>query len=266
MYPYLFDWVVAGHHLKPPTYGVLLALAFSVGYFESLRRTIRLGEDPKHIENIFLMVVLSSVLGSRLFHVLFEEFSYYAEHPMKIFAIWEGGYTLYGAMLAAILAIFVYGRWRRVPFLQFVDIAAPATALGIAIGRVGCFFAGCCWGRPSSVPWAVTFTNPEAFTSARNVPLHPTQLYEAFGAFLIYVYLNWRFRERRYEGQIFLEGLTIYAVLRFLIEIFRGDDYRGYVLHGLISYSQLVSLGVLPFTVAGLVFFSRRAAAKSAGV
>ncbi len=257
MYPYLFDWVVAGHHLRPPTYGVMLAFAFSAGYFDSLRRTIKAGDDPKHIENIFLVVVLSSVIGSRLFHVLFEELPYYLANPGKILAIWEGGYTFYGALLASILGLYLYTKTKKLSFLHFIDIAAPATALGLFFGRLGCFFAGCCWGRETDVPWAVTFTNPESFTSARNIPLHPTQVYEALAGLLIYFYLSWRWRSRRYVGQIFFHGMSIYAVARFLIEIFRGDDYRGFAFQGALSYSQIVSLAILPFMFVGMFLYSR---------
>jgi phosphatidylglycerol---prolipoprotein diacylglyceryl transferase len=249
MHPYLFDWIVAGHHLKPPSYGVMLAIAFTAGYLDSLRRAIKIDSDPKQVENLFLTVVLASVIGARLFHVFFEEWPYYAANPGKIIAIWEGGYTLYGAMLSAILAMFLYVKIKKVDYLEYMDIAAPAAMLGLFFGRIGCFLAGCCWGRETDVPWAVTFTNPEAFTSARNIPLHPSQLYESFAGLLIYLYLNWRFRNRRFEGQIFFHGLLLYSIARFVIEFFRGDDYRGYLFHGALSYSQLVSLGILPFAV-----------------
>lgn len=257
MHPYLFDWVVQGHHLRPPTYGVLLALAFSLGYFDALRRAIKLGEDPKHVENLFLLVVLASVVGSRLFHVAFEELPYYMTHPGKIFALWEGGYTFYGAVLASMLVVFLYSNGKKLNFLQFGDLATMSTVLGLFIGRLGCFFAGCCWGRPTDVPWAVSFTNPEAFTSLKGVPLHPAQLYESFAALVLYIYLAWRFRHRRYPGQVFFHGLIFYAVARFIIEFFRGDDYRGFVFGGNLSYSQLVSLAILPFAAVGMFLYSR---------
>jgi len=258
MHPYLFDLNLAGFHLRPPTYGVLLAVAFSVGYFESLRRASLLNENLKHVENLFLIVVIGSVVGSRLFHVLFEEFDYYRAHPEKILAVWEGGYTFYGAMLSSLFCIYLYTRRHKIPYLQFADIAAPTTALGLFFGRIGCFAAGCCWGRRATVPWAVTFNHPETFANVRNAPLHPTQLYEAFGGILIFFYLLWLFKRRKYEGQIFFHGLLAYAILRFIIEFYRGDDYRGYVFGGVLSYSQLVSLFLVPFAIAGMILYSRR--------
>ena len=152
MYPYLFDWVVNGHHLRPPTYGVFLALAFSTGYFLSLKRADALGEDPRHVENLFLIVVLSSILGSRLFHVLFEEPQYYLAHPAKVFAVWEGGYTFYGALLMGMLGIVSYVRLKKISFLKWADVAALATSFGLFLGRLGCFFAGFNTRNKSTVP------------------------------------------------------------------------------------------------------------------
>jgi phosphatidylglycerol:prolipoprotein diacylglycerol transferase len=258
MRPYLFDLVIAGHHLRPPSYGLMLAISFSFAYFEALRRAAKLKEDPKHIENLFLLVVVGSILGSRLFHVIFEDFAYYAAHPLRIFAVWEGGYTFYGAVLMATLFIFLYCRKQKIDFLQFADISTPAASLGLFFGRIGCFLAGCCWGRPTTMPWGVSFNDPDTFAAVRGVPVHPTQLYESFGALLLYFYLLVRFKSRKYIGQIFFEGLAIYSLLRFGIEYFRGDDYRGYVLGGHISYSQLVSLFILPFAVGGMILYHRK--------
>lgn len=257
MHPYLFDWVVNGYHLRPPSYGIFLALAFSFAYFESLRRAALLEEETRHVENLFLLVVLSAVFGSRLFHVLFEEFSYYRANPSKIFAIWEGGYTFYGAMLLAMFSIFAYCHIKKINFLQFGDIAAPATALGLFFGRIGCFLAGCCWGIPTKMPWGVVFSHPDSFTTNHIVALHPTQLYEAFSGLIIFFYLLWKFKHRKYVGQIFFQGLMLYSVARFMIEFFRGDDYRGYVFDGALSYSQLVSLVIFPFTIVGMFLYSR---------
>lgn len=262
MHPYLFDWVVQGHHLKPPTFGVLLALAFSAAYFEALRRAFKLEEDPKHIENLFLLIVISSIIGSRVFHVLFEELQYYRVHPLKVFAVWEGGYTFYGALLLSIAAIAFYCHRKKISFLQFGDISSSSGALGIFIGRLGCFFAGCCWGKQTSLPWGFTFSNPSAFTDVHDKPLHPTQLYESFGSLILFIYLLRLFKHRKYEGQVSFHFLTGYAILRFLIEFFRGDDYRGFIFGGYLSYGQFVSLLILPFAILSMILFSKRALKK----
>lgn len=258
MHPYLFDWVVAGHHLRVPTFGVMLALAFSISYFEAIRRAIKLEENPKHIENLFLLVVLGSIVGSRLFHVVFEELPFYQAHPSKIFAVWEGGYTLYGAFLTSMLCIYLYCKTKHLSVLGYFDIAMCAATLGIAIGRLGCFSAGCCWGRPTDLPWGVVFSNPEAFTDVHDQPLHPTQLYESFSALLLFIYSQWRFQHRKYDGQVAFQGMCLYALSRFLIEFLRGDSYRGFIFGGALSYGQFISLLLLPFGVLGMVLFSKK--------
>lgn len=262
MLPFIVDTTLFGLHIRLPSYGVMLALAFSTAYFISLHRATKIGDDPKHIENLFLLIVLGSVVGSRLFHVVFEEPAYYAAHPEKIIAVWEGGYTLYGALLVSIAMIWIYTRGKKIDYLNFSDIASLATAAGIGVGRIGCFLAGCCWGKPTPCFLGVTFSHPHTFANVRNVPVHPSQLYESAGCFLIFGYLWWLFERRTYRGQIFFHGLTLYSILRFLIEYFRGDDYRGYVFNGLLSYSQLVSLTILPFAIAGILIYRKKTVLK----
>lgn len=260
MHPYLFDWVVNGHHLRPPTYGVMLAISFSAAYFLALRRSLILEESPRHVENLFLGVIFGSVLGGRLFHVFFEEWAYYSQHVNKIFAVWEGGYTFYGALLGAAGTMYLYCRLRKLSFLQYVDIAAEGVTFGLFMGRMGCFGAGCCWGKPTTMPWGVIFSNPESFANVHDTPLHPTQLYESFGALCIFLYVFWLFKRRRYEGQVFFHAVTLYAILRFVIEFFRGDDYRGFIFGGLLSYSQFVSVVLLLFALSGMAAYSRKRA------
>jgi len=255
MHPYLVDQVLFGIHFHIPSYGVLLAFSFSVAYFMALYQAFKLEEDPRHIEYLFLIIVFSSMLGSRLFHVVFEEPEYYLAHPKKILAIWEGGYTFYGALIAAIFSISVYCKWHKLRFLQFSDIATAGTLLGLSTGRVGCFLAGCCWGRPTNMPWGVSFTHAEAFTTLKAVPLHPAQLYESAGAFLLFLYSLNLFRKRKFIGQITFHGLIGYAAIRFVVEYFRGDDYRGYMFGGFLSYSQFISIIILVVSL----YFMRQA-------
>ena len=258
MLPYLLDFHAFGTHVKVPAYGVMLALAFTAAYIDGLRRAFKLGEDPKHIENLFLITIVASILGSRGFHVVIEEPGYYWRNPGKIVAVWEGGYVFYGAMLSAIAAIFIYCRRKKVAYLQFADIAAPATALGLFVGRLGCFLAGCCWGKACDLPWAARFTHPETFNGARGLPVHPTQLYESFAALGIYLVLNRRFRNRERQGQIFFEGILVYSVVRFIIEFWRGDEMRGSALFGWVSTSQLISLLLFPAALFGLSWLRKQ--------
>jgi phosphatidylglycerol:prolipoprotein diacylglycerol transferase len=154
--------------------------------------------------------------------------------------------VFYGGLIGAIAAAVVLIRKKGIPFWTLVDAAAPCVALGQAIGRLGCFSAGCCWGREAHVPWAVTFTNPIAERNVGvplGIPLHPTQLYESVGTAILCVLLI-KLERRRFPGETFARYLLGYAVLRGTIEIFRGDP-RGTVL-STVSTSQFIAvLGIL---------------------
>ncbi len=252
MHPYLFDLHLFGYQLRPPSYGIFLSLAFSAAYLHSLWCAKKEQLDFRHVENFFLIIIGCSIVGARLFHVLFEEPRYYLAHPEKIFVIWEGGYTLYGALLLSIVGLLAYGWGKKLPTFRYADLAAMGTALGIFIGRVGCFLAGCCWGTRTECFLGVTYTHPQTFAGVKGLPVHPSQLYEATGALLVFFFLRYRYRSRRYPGQLFYEGMFSYAVLRFIVEYFRGDGYRGYLIHPWISYSQAVSLLLIPIALYGI--------------
>lgn len=247
MYPYLLEgWI--GQSVLIPTYGVLLATGFTVAYIESLRRAIRRRKDPKHIERLFLLIVVGSLLGARAFHVLIEEFAFYRTNPRQVFAIWEGGFTLYGGIAVALSVIALYTRWKELPYLATLDLLTPAVILGMSVGRLGCLAAGCCWGGPTSLPWAITYTHRHAMTNLRGIPLHPAQLYESLGVFLIFLALTRFEKKASRPGAVFFAGIGGYAVVRFFVEFARADASRGFV--GPFSFGQILSMGILALTVA----------------
>ncbi len=246
MYPYVLEsWV--GDFALIPTYGLLLAMAYTVAYIETLRRAIAMKMDPKIVERLFLIVVVSSLAGARLFHVVIEELSYYRHNPADVLAVWEGGFTFYGGLLFSIGCIYSYTRYKKYSFAGLLDLMAPSAMLGLAIGRLGCLAAGCCWGHSTKMPWGITYTHLQTMSGMRYVPVHPVQLYESVGAFAIYWSLRPLFHKSSPLGSIALRALTYYATLRFFVEFFRGDEYRGFVLGGYLSVSQLISLGILVF-------------------
>lgn len=232
-------------------------MAYAVGYFECLRRAIQENRDPRHIENLFFIVIISATVGSRLFHVIFEDPVYYFDHPAKILAVWEGGYTFYGGLLLGMLGIYGYARVVKLNFLNLADLITPSVVFGLFLGRIGCFLAGCCWGKPTDLPWGVVFRSVHAMTTDHGHALHPTQLYEAFAALGFSIYLWIKCNHRKFDGQIIFTALVGYSAIRFFVEFFRGDDYRGLILGGALSYAQIVSLTLLPFTLVALFLFSR---------
>ncbi|MBY0369653.1 prolipoprotein diacylglyceryl transferase [bacterium] len=241
MYPYLFEsWI--GDSVLIPTYGLALALAFTLGYLEAIRQTLLHQEDPKPLEGLFACVLLGMVVGSRLFHVVFEDWFYYFKHPADIFSLWQGGFTLYGGIAGGTVAAVLYCRRKGLPTLRILDRFAPALLLGIAVGRLGCFAAGCCWGKPTSLPWAVSYLHRHSLTPVRDVPVHPVQLYEVFLTGLLFWVVQRYARQSPRQGNVFAVALVGYAVVRFFTEFFRGDKLRGTFPATSLSTSQGLSI------------------------
>jgi phosphatidylglycerol:prolipoprotein diacylglycerol transferase len=255
MYPKIFDFGPITIH----TYGLLLALAFIVGIWLASRNARKAGINPDQIWNMGLIVIFAALVGAKLLLFL-SDYSYYMQNPREIFSLstLRSGGVYYGGLLLALAASALYLRKAKLPAWLVADVAAPGIALGQAIGRLGCLSAGCCYGKPTNLPWAITFTNQYAYDNVGvplNVPLHPTQIYESVATFLLFLYLSWRLARRHFKGQIVLEYLAIYAAVRFIIEFFR-DDERGFVLNGLLSTSQLI--GLLTFFASTAVYFYLR--------
>jgi phosphatidylglycerol:prolipoprotein diacylglycerol transferase len=149
--------------------------------------------------------------------------------------------VFYGGLIPAAIVAFGYMSWRRLPAWKLADLISPLIALGLSFGRIGCFFAGCCYGRETSLPWAVTFKNPDSLARL-NVPLHPTELYDAANGLAIFLFLSWMSKRKTFDGQVFWLFVFLYSITRFFIEIFRGDP-RGFLFGDLLSTSQ--GIGIL---------------------
>ncbi len=178
-------------------------------------------------------------MGSRLFFVVINA-GHYLKHPLDIIKLWEGGLVFYGGLLLAVPVALWYIRKHSLDTGGLMDIFAPSLAVGHAVGRIGCFASGCCYGKASGLPWAVTFLDPEC-VARTGIPLHPTQLYESAGEFLNFLILITLRRHRSFKGQLFWTYIVLYSALRFTVEFFRGDEVRGYVVAG-ISVSQVISV------------------------
>jgi phosphatidylglycerol:prolipoprotein diacylglycerol transferase len=252
MYPKILDLGPLTVH----TYGLLLALAFITGIWLASRNAAKAGLNPDSIWNLGLIIIFSALVGAKLLLFL-SDYSYYAENPREIFSLstLRSSGVYYGGLLLALAASAWYLQKAKLPAWKVADITAPGIALGQSIGRIGCLSAGCCYGKPTNLPWGITFTNQYAYENVGvplNVPLHPTQIYESVGTFLLFVFLMWRLKRKHFTGQIILLYLMLYAGLRFVIEFFRGDEDRGFVFHGLLSTSQFI--GILTILGAAVVF------------
>ena len=193
------------------------------------RRASAFGVAPDAATDIGIWLLLSGLVGAKLLLVIVE-WPQYVSSWSGLKDLARAGGVFYGGLIGALVATVVLLRKREIPFFTFADIAAPAAALGQSLGRVGCLLAGCCWGRECALPWAITFTDPKAHENVGvplDVPLHPTQIYEALGTLVLCVLLL-VLERRRYSGETFVRYLFGYALLRFVIELFRGDP-RGSV-------------------------------------
>ena len=254
MHPILIGW----GPFTVRTYGALVALAFVLGV--GLLRW--LGRE-RRIPDVFLLdlatvLVVSGLVGARVLYVLLNG-NFFLMHPLDIFKIWQGGLVFYGGFLAAAAVGVWFVRKRGMPLGTVADLLAPGLALGQAIGRLGCFAAGCCYGRPTTLPWAVRFMNPESLAPL-GVGLHPTQLYESAGDFAIAILLTLLVRANRLRaGSVFWIYVVSYGILRYGVELVRGDD-RGAVVAGLYP-SQWIAVVAVVVAVVALATLKRKHAA-----
>jgi phosphatidylglycerol:prolipoprotein diacylglycerol transferase len=229
------------------TYGVFLALAFLCAILITVKLAARDGLPREKIYDLCLWMLLCSLVGSKIL-MLFTE-PEYRDHPWQLLSLdfLRSGGVFYGGLIGAILSGYLLMRRYKLPWWKTADACAPGIAIGNFFGRQGCFAAGCCWGKPTSLPWGVKFSElgHEITGVPIDVRLHPTQLYESFAMLIVFFFLLWLHRNRRFSGQVILFYALLYSAIRFAIEFLR-DDPRGDLL-GLttltgLSTSQLISV------------------------
>jgi phosphatidylglycerol:prolipoprotein diacylglycerol transferase len=282
VFPKIVDFSVFGKTVVIGSYGVMVAVGFLVGLLVSYRQARRASMSGDDMLDLFFWVLVSSVVGSRLLYVIVN-WSAFSSHPWEAFAFWQGGLVFYGGLIGALISGFVVVRLKKLSYLKAADAIAPALAVGHALGRVGCFGVGCCWGKATTVAWSARFPplsvafgdlvalgRLSAHAHA-TMPLHPVQLYEAAGEVLIFLGLVAAAQKKRFAGFSILCYLIAYGSLRFVTEIFRGDPTRKYVFElstqrlnrllalpaessSFISTSQAVSLILVPLAAATLAY------------
>ncbi len=252
MFPVLFTLGPFTLH----TYGLLVATGLFLGIYTAVRLAPRAGFDKEIFWNLGVYVALAGLLGSKLMLIVFN-WSYYSQNPGQILSqqtLQAGGSILGGLIAAFLVAAWVLFR-AGVSFPAAGDVAAPGIAIGQAVGRLGCFAAGCCWGKTTELPWGVTFTN-EYSAKIVGVPLnealHPTQLYESFLSALIFFTLLWVWKRRQFHGQIFASYLLLYPVVRFGLEFLRNDPRGSFFFGNLLSTPQVMSIALF---IVGLLFW-----------
>lgn len=234
MHPEIAHWGFV--HVR--SYGLMLAVAFLAGTWLALREARRRGLDEDRLVTVILIALVAGVLGARFLYVL-EHVDEFRREWVGVLALWQGGLTLYGGVVAGTAAGLVAARRQGLPRWEVADALAPSFALGTMFGRVGCYLNGCCYGRPTTLPWGVTFP-PDSFAGLEfgNAALHPSQLYSAavgLGLFL----LLWGLRTRlRAPGHLFWLFILMFALLRVPVDLTRAYE----------PAAELLSVGGVPVT------------------
>ena len=253
MYPRLFEL----GPITVYTYGVLLAAAYLFGLQLARVRAKERGLDANRVLDLGIYIIISALVGAKLL-LLITDFKSFTADPRELLTLARSGGVFYGGLIVAVIVALWYIRRVGLPLWTTCDVFAPGIALGHVVGRFGCLFAGCCFGKPTTRPWGITFTDPFAAANVGTplgVALHPTQLYEAGAELVILIVLLVTERKGRpFPGRTFWLYMLLYAISRFIIEFYRGDD-RGTV--GMFSTSQFISIVLAPLAIVMLVYLSR---------
>jgi len=246
-------------------YGVLVAMGFIAGLWTAGRRAPLQGILPEKVGDAGPWMILGAIIGARSLYVITYWQESFAGHPWtEIFMVQRGGLVFYGGLIGACLATVLYCRIRNIPLWKLADVLAPSIALGYVFGRLGCLMNGCCFGRACDLPWAIRFpeTNP---LGPPTFPVHPTQIYDSLLNLLLYLFLAWLYRRKKFDGQVFATYLICYAFTRSFVEYFRGDYNDAHKHAGFLTPAQLVSVGILATGVA-LVLVLRARNSRKPGV
>lgn len=248
MYPVLLQ--LGSFELR--AYGVIVALSFFLALWLSEREAKRKGLDPALIQDFALYAFLGGLAGARIYFVAFSQPAYFLSRPWEILAIWHGGLGIIGAIAGGCVIALWYCRKKGLSFWRLADTLAPGIILGQAAGILACLANGDSYGRPTDLPWAITYTNPRAMAPL-NVPLHPVELYE-MAAYLLVFFLVWFTRKKfRTEGFGFMTYLAGYGSVRFLVEFFRGHPA---IFASGVPAAQVFGVALVLVSIAG--FFTLR--------
>jgi phosphatidylglycerol:prolipoprotein diacylglycerol transferase len=244
------------------TYGAFVAAGFIFALIYLLKRSGREGFSRGLVSDLSLYLLVSGIAGARALYVLLN-WEFYSRNPAETFYVWSGGLVFYGGLIVAAATGIAYLTVKKLDVWRFADFVTPAVFLGMFFGRLGCFFAGCCYGKPCNFPWAVTFNSPISL-APQGIPLHPTQIYEALfcgAVFGVSHFLNGgRPFSKNFNGEVFFVSLIVYGLWRFLIEFVRGDD-RGAMILGMYP-SQFLSIFAIIVSVAAMIYLWQKKSGK----
>jgi phosphatidylglycerol:prolipoprotein diacylglycerol transferase len=240
MYPILFKFGSIGIH----TYGVVLVIAFFFSLWLVKKDAKRLNIDEKTIDELATYLLIGGLAGARIYYACFYDPIYYLKYPWTLLFIWEGGLAIHGALIGGVLSAVLFCKKRKLNFWQIADLVSPFLILGQAIGRIGCFLNGCCYGLPTNKPWGVIFPKGSfAYYKYGMVAVHPTEIYEMVLDFIGFFILFFLRKRIKIKGFLFCFYLIYYSVIRFFVSFFRGDSL--YLWGTNIRIAQLTSIVVI---------------------
>ena len=235
-------------------YGLFFVLGFVIAYFlfNYLAKRKELSITEEDITDLFLYVIAGTILGARIFYVFVYNLTFYLDNPSEIIAIWHGGLSFHGALIGAVIAVLIFTKKKKIDFYEIADLSVIPLALGLALGRLGNFTNGELYGRITDVPWAFRFPDAEGFR-------HPSQIYESFKNFTIFLAL-WAIKDKKLpKGFMFWLFVVMYSALRFIVEFFRQPDPQVGFIIGFLTMGQVLS--IVMFVVG--VYFLRKVYKKS---
>jgi phosphatidylglycerol:prolipoprotein diacylglycerol transferase len=248
-------------------YGVLLAIGFLAGFWLAARRAPRTGVDPNIVYDLIPWLLIGSIAGARTLYVISYWKQDFANAPWwEVFMVRHGGLVYYGGLIGAVVGVILYAWRKHINVWRLGDVLSPSIPVGYFFGRFGCLMNGCCYGRPTNLPWAIRF--PADHPSWRAIEatqcngVHPTQIYDSLLNLGLWVGLAWLYRRKKFDGQVFAVYLMAYAVLRSIVEVFRGD-YPVYYLGGFITPAQLLSIAIVIAGIALYISLSRTGPASA---
>lgn len=227
------------------TYGFMIAIGFLTSLQVGKRLAARSKLNVDHVLDLGFWCLLVGFIGTRILYII-TRLDYFIQDPLAVFKVWEGGLVFLGGPIAVVPFVIWYVRKHKMPIWKVLDVLTPSMVIGHMFGRLGCLASGCCYGKPTGSSWyGIRFYSEFVEKQYHGVLLHPTQLYESFSLFILFLGLLVVFKRKVFDGQVALSYLLTYPIIRSIIEAFRGDLIRGFVIDGYLSTSQFLSLLIL---------------------
>lgn len=226
------------------SYGLMIALGILAAFYVGLRLTKKFGMDADKLSSLFIWGIIAAFVGGKLFY-FFEDWDRYTGDPSQMLKVMGGGFVFYGSLIFAIPTIIWWLRKEKVPVRPFLDTLAFIGPVVHSFGRLGCFLAGCCHGKVCDNALGVTFSHPDTLAVPANTPLYPTQLMDIGVNIIILITAYLVQRKQKFDGQLLLIYLMMYGVGRSIVEMFRGDEARGFLFGGALSHSQFIAICII---------------------